>query len=1277
MVISTFRRFFRLLAWLLVIGWLIFAGLVMGLRYWVLPHIDDYREDIALSLTRSAGQKVTIGEIDAGWHALRPYLMLRDLTIHDRQGRPALVLRQVESTLSWLTLAVGELRLHTLQLEDLNLAIRRDAAGRFYVGGMEIIQGDEQPGFADWLLAQNRVLVRNAVITWNDELRGAPQLVLRNFDFRLENSGSRHRFGLRALPPRELAGPLDIRGDLRGRKVEELLDWRGAFYAALDKTDLAAWAQWLDLPFDLKRGNGQLTVWFNAEREGAAEFTADVALSDIDARLAADLPRLELAALGGRLGGRWLAPGVEFRARRLAFTANDGAAFPPADLLARYLPEKDGKPENGELRISGLDLGALAALAAHLPFSAEQRALLAQAQPAGTFADLDVKWQGDWLAPASFNARGRFENLGVRAFRLAEGGATIPGFANLSGLFEANEKGGTLNLKSRGVQLDFSGIFAQPLGLDTLNSRLAWQVRGKGLEFNLGAAEFSNVHLAGQAHGSYRHTPGAAGEIDLTAHLNRAEGRAVYRYLPLVVGKDVRDWVEQSVQGGGSRDVRLRLKGNLADFPFADARKGTFEVVAKIAGGTLEYAPGWPKLENIGADLIFRGTRMDIHSQAANTWGLKLAKVHVAIPDLLAPAELLEIDGNAGGPTGDMLRFVEQSPVAEMIDHFTEGMRATGNGLLQLKIRLPLRNSRDTTVAGFWQFSNNRVNVLDELPLLEQVSGKVEFTDSAVRFPGLSFQALGGAVTLAGGSQKDGSVRLDLKGRANAAGIARLVEHPLAQQLSGTADWQGLILVRKKNADFAVESNLTGLASGLPAPFGKKAGEAVPFRLERHLNAPRGDTWAIAYGKLLTAQFQRRSEGGTSRIERGVVNLGAANAQPTQNGIWLYADLPQLDLDPWREMARRQDGSGPPALAGINLRCEEFAAFGKRFNNVRIAALANGENWRATVQSREMAGDVSWKPEGRGRIEARLKYLNVPEAQRDEEERSSSTTAGSSEERLPALDVAVETLQVGKNKLGRLELKAHNEADDWHIETLRLANPDAVLSMDGVWQAWRRQPTTRVNVHLDVSDLGRFMGRLGYPDTLRGGNAKLDGQVSWQGSPKDIDFPSLSGTLRLEAHNGQFAKIEPGLGKLLGILSLQALPRRITLDFRDVFSDGFAFDDISGTLHTRKGVMSSDDFRIDGPAAKISMKGETNLEAETQNLRVRVVPSIGSGVSLAGALLASPAVGVTALIVQKLLKDPLDQIAAYEYSIQGTWDNPLVEKIVQRMDSNNEPSFPR
>jgi uncharacterized protein YhdP len=122
-------------------------------------------------------------------------------------------------------------------------------------------------------------------------------------------------------------------------------------------------------------------------------------------------------------------------------------------------------------------------------------------------------------------------------------------------------------------------------------------------------------------------------------------------------------------------------------------------------------------------------------------------------------------------------------------------------------------------------------------------------------------------------------------------------------------------------------------------------------------------------------------------------------------------------------------------------------------------------------------------------------------------------------------------------------------------------------------------------------------------------------------------------------------------------MSLQSLPRRLTLDFRDLFSNGFAFDKINANVKIEHGVMRSDNFLMSGPAAKVTIKGETNLQKETQQLYVKVMPNISDSVSLA-ALAGGPLVGAVAFLAQKILKDPLNKIASSEYEIVGTWDNP-------------------
>jgi uncharacterized protein YhdP len=205
-----------------------------------------------------------------------------------------------------------------------------------------------------------------------------------------------------------------------------------------------------------------------------------------------------------------------------------------------------------------------------------------------------------------------------------------------------------------------------------------------------------------------------------------------------------------------------------------------------------------------------------------------------------------------------------------------------------------------------------------------------------------------------------------------------------------------------------------------------------------------------------------------------------------------------------------------------------------------------------------------------------------------------------------------------------------------------------------------------------TNDVGRLLTRLGYPEGVRRGTAKVEGMLAWSGSPQRLDYPTLTGNFVLDAAKGQFVKLEPGIGKLLGILSLQSLPRRITLDFRDIFSEGLAFDEIVGAIKVVQGVASTDNLRITGPAARINMNGQVDLARETQKLRIRINPQLSDTLSVAGALIGGPVAGVAAFVAQKLLKDPLGEITAYEYDVTGTWAEPLVNKV-PRLEPNAEP----
>jgi uncharacterized protein YhdP len=267
---------------------------------------------------------------------------------------------------------------------------------------------------------------------------------------------------------------------------------------------------------------------------------------------------------------------------------------------------------------------------------------------------------------------------------------------------------------------------------------------------------------------------------------------------------------------------------------------------------------------------------------------------------------------------------------------------------------------------------------------------------------------------------------------------------------------------------------------------------------------------------------------------------------------------------------------------------------------------------------------------------------------------------------LPALDIRAENFRFKQQWLGTLELKAAPRVDEWRIEQASFVNGHARVDAEGGWRRTGAGSITRLNVTGEANNLNALFAQFGHGEALRRGSGMLKGQISWPGFPQDFALNQLFGEFRTEWKDGQFAKLEPGLGKLLGLISLQSVPRRFTLDFRDVFSDGFAFDRINGDIKIARGVMLTENFEVSGPAAFVSMQGEVSLPNETQSLKVRVVPEVGEGVAIAATVLGTPVLGLTTLLVQKLLQNPLNKIVAYEYAVTGTWDNPVVARPGQQ-----------
>ncbi|MSP95661.1 MAG: TIGR02099 family protein [Betaproteobacteria bacterium] len=1264
-ILTTARILLRSAEVLLWSVFFIAAIFFLALRYWVLPNVERYREDIVAAVSQAVGLAVSVDRISADWRGLRPQLELVNVRLRDAGGREALVLPSVVNVIAWRSLLFLDLRLHAFEVDDLKLSVRRDAQGRIAVGGILLDTGKKGDGrLGDWVLGQPEIVLRNAEIEWVDDLRNAPPLKLSALNFRLQNDADEHIAGFSARPPPELGTSVEVRAELIGHSVMQPGAWNGRLFAEVGNTDLAAWRAWLDYPVDVRSGEGAVRIWATLAEGKLRRFAADLSLAKVVAQLGADLPLLQLSSLQGRLSGRTTPDGFELGTRELQFKDASGAQMQPTTLRLSVDRPAAGAQMKGSFAASLLEFAPLAHVAEALPLPADVRRLLLDAAPQGSLSEVKFDWRGELPRPVAFTAHGHFSALAMRAR------GRIPGFSGVSGSIDANERTGTLTLAAKDVAIDLPNVFRETrTKLDALSGQVSWEdsrpdaAAAGSLQFRLAKLSFSNADLAGTASGMYTYTGQGPGVIDLSAQLSRADAGRVQRYVPRIFSAGLRAWLDSAIVAGVSNDVRLHLRGDLYDFPFIDPAKGQFQVSAKVRNGVLNYVQGWPRIEGIEVDLLFERDRAEFVARKANILGATLSRVSVGIAHLAEG--VVSISGQADGPTGDFLNYIQQTPVRRMVSGFTDEMQATGRGQLRLKLDLPLADMEKSKVMGQYQFNANNVSVNARLPPIERATGRVEFTQDSLAIQDVRGALFGAQAVISGGTRPEGGVQVSARGEATVPGLRNFFDHPWKRFLSGRAPYTASVAVAKGATRIVFETPLTGVTSELPAPLAKSAEESLPLRVEI-LPVEGGDRINVSVGKFLTAEFQRQRQGDAMFVQRAGVGLNQASRLPDKNGWMLAGTFPVLDLDSWLPLVTAGDAggaasanaSGPaaaaPSAATFDLKLGALDAFGKRLHAVALRAGADTRGWQATLSATEMAGDLSYRTAGRGKLTARLSHFTPPGEAPGAKQRD-----GAGE--LPAVDLVAERFNYRGKQLGRIEVVALPEGANWRIEKISNLNPEAALEGKGLWVTGGRSRTS-LEFNLNVNDAGKYLDRVGTPDSLKGGNAKLAGTLSWAGDPLNIDYPSLAGAVSLGAENGQFLEIEPGIGKLISLISLQMLPRRVALDFRDVFSKGFTFDNITSSLQIEKGVIHTKDFKMRGPTAEVQIDGEADLASETQNLHVRVVPALGGSASTLVGLL-NPLYGVATLIAQSLLKNPLGNIFAFEYAISGRWADPKVERV--------------
>lgn len=527
----------------------------------------------------------------------------------------------------------------------------------------------------------------------------------------------------------------------------------------------------------------------------------------------------------------------------------------------------------------------------------------------------------------------------------------------------------------------------------------------------------------------------------------------------------------------------------------------------------------------------------------------------------------------------------------------------------------------------------------------------------------------------------------------------------LAAHASGSSAYTVQVTSKGSTPEVLVRSDLQGMALELPAPLDKPASSRLPL-LVRYSPQPqqRAQLEVLLEGRC---QLRYRFNHALQRVESGAIALGEARLpnHSAAGDVLAQVQLPLLDVDAWVDVlsststppaAQPAQGEGAAAVWAGSEPAQDWQAWLPRRLTLQVQDLRINQRhlgpssaqlsqnhglWRGQLQGTHFAGYVEYRPGDErhpsGLVFARLNHLYLPKSEQHEElalapqPEDAPAEPAHSQTQWPALDIHVQDFQVADKAMGQLALLARQRQDEhgahyWALERFQILNAQGRWRAQGRWFApapgqQRLQALhTELQFTLEISDAGALLGRVGMPGVVAGGQGQLSGQLLWRGSPVTPYWPSMQGQVHMDVGQGQFLKVQPGVGKLLSVLSLQSIGRRLNLDFRDVFSSGFVFDFVRGDVAIEQGIARSNNLQMKGLNAAVLMEGEVHLEDETQQLRLVVVPEINAMTASLVASAINPVIGLGSFLAQAVLRGPLIAAATRSFTVSGSWSDPQV-----------------
>jgi len=1228
--------------------------------YWLSNAVEERQDEIASWVSEKVGYPVKIGTASINWSGLEPKLQIGDVALLTEDSRKEIiVLGGIDLGLDLIaSVRQGEPVLNELSLNGLNLTVIRDYSGQFQLQDfiLPTASSEQQFDWKSWAMLLNDFHFEKIKVDYIDQLNtvlsGQFELVsgdITHEDFQWEANGT-------LKPPSSIAEAIVFTARTEFNDgASQVGEWQGQ--AKISSLQIASVANGLDMQ-GITISKGAITGDISVIGDGSQIDMATTDFKLIQAELVNnenDSPSVALDLMQGKI--EWQQEDESWQLSGRTLLSINGDDWPETTFSINKDAQANMQLITQYLRLS--DLTSLALLLNNPP------EIIQQQQPAGDIEAFKLHYSPE-------------NGLTDLAFKLKEGvflpWKDYPGVTNLTAQVNWQNGFGNIRLDSRDLTLYAKPWLNDALFFDSIAGVLQldyeqenWQLVSRGLRV-------WNEDLTLQLDGELNKKNDGKIISDLKVVLEDITVNQWKKYVPRKgFAVDFKTWSDDAFVAGKITTGEITLKGELAAFPYEkEPDKGQFKMALQAENVQLHYAPGWPDLTGLTGTITGSGNDLIIKTKQGKTAGFNFIDVTTTITKLTEHKPLLRVEGEVKGTTAKALQFLKDSPLKKRFGIIADEASAKGLSHINLDLTVPLADVDNTKVAGYVSFKDSQLHYKASPEIgMTHVNGKLYFSEKGVKAKNIMATAFNEPVTI--NVQPDGEKAIvSVLSHIDTKHINTLWPDKLPAYITGRTPYEMKLTVVEKELgkfylDVDLNSDLSGLTLAMPAPLGKEEKQKTPFKVTMQ-NVDNKLVYSAQYGDVLNAIAKPKKD-----LWQGEIRFGKGKASLPNNGIKIAGQLAELSVDDWLDWTKQQHASDDTSLIksidDVSVTLGKLTGFDQSITNLNLASQKDANGWRTNIDSKQVRGFIYLPTDlkGSSTIKVDLDRLAIALPKKSE-----AVTAAGKEQPLalwPSVELSINTFVLDGKPLGSLRLQAKKSENKWTINTGQLTSDVFTLSViEGVWNKAAAKDNTQLKLHLESNDLDLLLSKFGYQKAIDAEKVIMKANISWPNSPLNYELNSLYGTLNMDIGKGTLQDIEPGAaGRIFGLMSIAALPRRLSLDFSDLFGKGFTFDSITGDFKLENGLATTDNFILKSASAKIEIIGDTDLVNQHYDQQVKITPNVSSTLPLAGAVAGGPVglgVGAAILLVDKLTDKLFDKnivnIISYKYDLTGPWDDPLL-----------------